>query len=202
MTDELNNDDTPTTVSVEEYNKLKEDFEKVLAKKDEALGETKTERAKRRELEQRQDDLEKAALKEKEDFKTLFERSEKERTEWESKFTTFEKQIVEKEVDSFAYKVSATLTKDVKRAEMLAKETKQFIEYTPEGAKFVIGGIEVSQEQVTKHLSESYPFLVDSLGASGGGAIGSSNVPSGSKKGDFGGSTAERKAAIQAKFNL
>lgn len=166
------NQDEPQTVSIEEFNKLKADLDAVLRKKDELLSETKDERKKRQDLERLQQEHEEKSLREKEDFKSLYERTEKERNEWKEKYSTFEQQIQTKDLEAASFKLAAQLAKDTARAELLAKEARQFAQYTDEGVKFNIGGMETTEEKVLEHLTSKYPFLVDANGSSGGGATG------------------------------
>jgi hypothetical protein len=144
-------------------------------KVDELLGEKKTVAQKAAELESKQQELEEARLKEKEEFKTLWEREQDSKRELQEKYHSFEKQVKDKELESASLSVAAQLTRDTKRAELLKKEISQFARYTDNGVIYEIGGVEVDQAKVVEHVKNEYPFLVDGVNSSGSGAAGSSS---------------------------
>lgn len=147
------------------------------AKVDELLGEKKTVSQKARELEEAQAKAEEDRLKEKQEFKELYEREQKSKAELEEKFGSFQTRIQKQEIELHTKDIGAELTKvsrDAGRAELLSEKAAQMAKYTDDGVKFEIGGIEVTKEQVLSHLSEKFPFLVDGDGSTGGGAKGAS----------------------------
>ncbi len=172
------------------------------SKLEELLGETKTAKQKARELEEAQAAEAEARAKEKGEFKELYEREQKAKAELAEKYEGFAKRIQQKEVESASLMMAAELTRDTKRAELLKKEIGQFARYTDDGVKFEMGGVEVDSAKIMTHLKESYPFLIDGSGASGGGAPGGKIGGGAAKTGDFGGDKEARKAAIAAKFDL
>lgn len=142
------------------------------AKVEELLGESKSAKQKARELEELQRQHEEDALKKREEFKTLYEREQKSKSELEEKYLQFAKKVQEKEIESASTGIAAELTRDTKRAALLKKEIAQFAKYTDDGVKYEMGGIEVTKDKVIQHLQDQYPFLIDGSGASGGGATG------------------------------
>ena len=167
--------------------KLNETTSGLKAKVDELLGESKSAKQKARELEEAQAAIEEARAKEKGEFKELYEREQKAKAELAEKYDSFAKRIQLKEVESAALMMAAELTRDTKRAELLRKEIGQFTRYTDEGVKFEMGGVEVDRAKVLSHITDSYPFLIDGSGATGGGAIGGkggSASTSGNQKAD------------------
>ena len=171
------------------------------SKLEELLGETKTAKQKAKELEELQQQEAEARAKEKGEFKELYEREQKAKTELAEKYEGFAKRIQQKEVEGAALSIASELTRDTKRAELLRKEISQFAKYTDDGVKFEMGGVEVDRAKVMTHISENYPFLIDGSGASGGGAVGG-KLGGGAAKGNMGGSKSERQAAIAKRFNL
>jgi predicted nuclease with TOPRIM domain len=180
----------------------KEEVESQIAglrqKVDELLTEKKTVSQRAKELEDQQKKLEEDRQKEKGEFKSLYEKTQAELEQEREAARKFRQTIQTKELEGEALKIAAGLTRDTKRAELLKKEVLQFAKYTEEGVKFEIGGLTVTPEKLVETVKESYPFLVDGSGATGGGAAGGKS--GGAAKGDFGGSPEERKAAISARF--
>jgi hypothetical protein len=168
-------------------------------KVDELLTEKKTVSQRAKELEDQQKKLEEDRQKEKGEFKSLYEKTQGELEQERESARKFRQTIQTKELEGEALKIASGLTRDTKRAELLKKEVLQFAKYTEEGVKFEIGGLPVTPEKLVETVKESYPFLVDGSGATGGGAAGG-NKSGGAAKGDFGGSPEERKAAISARF--
>ena len=171
------------------------------AKLDELLGETKSAKQRARELEEAQAAEAEARAKEKGEFKELYEREQKAKAELAEKHEGFAKRIQQKEVETAAMTLASELTRDTKRAELLRKEISQFARYDETGVKFEMGGVEVDPSNILAHIKESYPFLVDGSGATGGGAAGS-NGGGASKVGKVDGTTQERAAYYAQKYKL
>lgn len=142
------------------------------AKVEELLGESKSAKQKARELEENQRTQEDEALKQREEFKTLYEREQKAKAELTEKYEGFAKRVQQKDIESAAMSVANELTRDTKRAELLREQVGRYARYTEDGVKFEMGGIEVDKAKVVAHITENYPFLIDGSGASGGGATG------------------------------
>lgn len=155
------------------------------SKVEELLGEKKTVAQRAKELEEAQAAAEQERLKEKEEFKTLWEREQQAKKELQEKYETFSKRVQDKEKELAASSIASQLTRDTKRAELLKEQIGKYARYTDEGVKFEMGGVEVPKEKIIEHLSENYAFLVDGSQATGGGA-------SGNKGGGAAGKTATR----------
>lgn len=144
-------------------------------KNEELLGETKTERERRLELERLQSEAEEARQKEKGEFRELYEKTQAELEKEREQGRTFRQTIQQKELDSAAMRIAGQLTKDMKRAELLKKEAMQFARFIDDGVVFEVGGVQIDQAKLIEKLSADYPFLVDGSGATGGGASGGSS---------------------------
>ncbi len=128
----------------------------------ELLGETKAERQKRREIEEAQ----------KGEFKSLYEQEQKSKLELQEKYEGLTKSIQDKEVALVTNSLAAELTKDTSRANLLAQQVKQYAKYQDGQVVFEMGGMQVDKAKVVSHISESYPFLIDGSGATGGSSRG------------------------------
>lgn len=142
------------------------------AKVDELLGESKSAKAKARELEELKNKQEEEGLRQREEFKTLYEREQAAKKELAEKYEQTTKRVQLKEIDAAASSVAGELTRDTKRAELLKKEVAQYARYTDDGVIFEMGGVQVDRAKVVEHIESSYPFLIDGKGSTGGGATG------------------------------
>jgi len=174
--------------------RLEQETSGLKSKLDELLGETKTAKQKAKELEEAQAAAEEARAKEKGEFKELYEREQKAKSELSEKYEQYAKKIQAKDVELSANSIANELTRDTKRADLLKKEISQFARYSEDGVKFEMGGVEVDRAKVIAHITESYPFLVDGNQSSGGGAPGSKSGGGAAEKGNVGGSKEERLA--------
>jgi ribosomal protein L20 len=186
---------TYTAAEVEELTKG------LRTKVDELLGEKKTVAQRAKELEEAQAAAEQERLKEKEEFKTLWEREQQAKKELQEKYETFSKQVQQKEVELASSSIAAELTRDTKRAELLKEQIGKYARYTDEGVKFEMGGVEVDRSKVIEHLTESYGFLIDGSQATGGGATGSKGSGA-AKTGKVDGDKKDRAAYFAHKFDL
>jgi ribosomal protein L20 len=171
------------------------------SKVDELLGEKKTVAQRAKELEEAQAAAEQERLKEKEEFKTLWEREQQAKKELQEKYETFSKQVQQKEVELASSSIAAELTRDTKRAELLKEQIGKYARYTDDGVKFEMGGVEVDRSKVIEHLTESYGFLIDGSQATGGGATGSKGSGA-AKIGKVDGDKKDRAAYFAQKFDL
>lgn len=142
------------------------------AKVDQLLDENKPLARKAKELEDAAAEAEQERLKEKEEFKTLWEKEQLSKKELQEKYETFSKQVQTKDVALAATEIASSLTRDTKRAELLKEQIGKFAKYTEGGVRFEMGGVEVPREKIVGHITENYAFLVDGSQASGGGAEG------------------------------
>ena len=114
---------TYTAAEVEELTKG------LRTKVDELLGEKKTVSQRAKELEEAQAAAEQERLKEKEEFKTLWEREQQAKKELQEKYETFSKQVQQKEVELASSSIAAELTRDTKRAELLKEQIGKYARY-------------------------------------------------------------------------
>jgi len=167
-------------------------------KVDELLDQVKPAQRRAQELEEKQAEAERKRMEENQEFQALYQKEqEKARTEAEAR-TKLEAQIRTGAIESEASRLAATLTRDTKRAALLAEKLASAAEYTENGVAFSLGGVAVDTEAVLQYAQEEYPFLVDGKGSTGGGANGGSGGAA--QKGDIGGNPSERRAAIKSKY--
>ena len=168
--------DSGKTYTEEEVQKMIEEQVSGLKHKvDELLGEKKSAAQKAKELEEQQKQQEEERLKEKEQFRELYEREQEAKRELQEKYEEFQQRIQKQTIQSEATKLAAELTRDTARGELLQEKAAQYAKYSDDGVGFELGGVPVEKEKVLTHLREKYPFLVDGSGATGGGATGQQN---------------------------
>lgn len=144
----------------------------------EALRKEREERAeakrKLQEFEQQQTEAERKRMEEQQQFEELYKTEQTQKSELQKQLEELKRGIADKERNETALTIVGDLTRDTARAKLLQKEAMQYIAHTPEGVK--INGPDGSAwdaQKLADHLKESYPFLIDGSGASGGGAAGS-----------------------------
>lgn len=173
---------------------------------DELKNALSREREERKSAKQRAEELQKALeakelaeLEGQKKYEELYKREQETRNKTTAELELLRKSIAERELSESALKVASNLTRDAAKADLLKKEAMAYAVHSADGVKFTVDGVDVTAEQLQQHLAKQYPFLADGVQSSGGGASGGSNRAS---TGNFGGSRAERAAAIKAKFNL
>ena len=174
MTD-TNENEVKTFTAEEVQELLAKETAGLKSKVEELLGESKSAKQKARELEELQRQAEEEGLKQREEFRTLYEREQKAKAELAEKFQ-------QKEVESSALSLAAELTRDTKRAELLKEQVSKYARYTEDGVKFEMGGVEVDSDKILTHIKDNYPFLVDGSGATGGQAPGNKSSGGATKK--------------------
>lgn len=153
----------------------------------EALRKEREERAdaKRRlqEMETAAEQRQREQMEKQQDWENL-SKSERERADkLNGELDTLRREISEKTRNESASSVTGALTRDTARERLLRREALNFISHTPEGVK-INGpdGEAWDSEQLSKYLKEQYPFLVDGIQSSGGGAVGGKGSGAVSKK--------------------
>jgi len=153
------------------------------AKRDELLGLHAKDKERLQELESQQKQIEEDRQREKGEFKELYEKTKAELDAEKEAARKFRQTIQQKDLEGSAGSIASSLaSKDAKRAELLKKEIMQYANYTDEGIKYEIGGVEIDEEKLRQKIVEDYPFLVDGSNASGGGAQGGSRNGQAGKK--------------------
>lgn len=203
MSEKQEEQESATTFTQEQVNELIEKETHGLKQKvEELLGESKTAKQRAKELEESQQQAEEERQRQAGEFKTLYEKTQQELEQERATARQFRESIQAKDIEGEAYKLAASLTKDTKRAELLAKEARNFAQYTESGVTFEVGGVPIEAGKLAEKLRSDYPFLVDGSGASGGGASGSSGGGAAPMKGKVDGNKDERAAYYAQKFEL
>ena len=145
---------------------------------------------KARILEDQRAAAEEERLREKSEFKELYEReksaAQKLKEEWEA-----EKLATKKEkISNAALQIGAELGDQESSIKLLTREAKDYIEIENGVVKYLIGGVEVTKEVLVDTLAKQYPQLCKGSGASGGGAAGGKNGGAAKKPEEY--SEAER----------
>ena len=140
---------------------------------------------KARILEEQRVAAEEERLREKSEFKELYEReksaAQKMKEDWEA-----EKAATNKEkIHSAALEIAAALGDKESSVKLLTREAKDYISIDAGKIKYEIGGIEVDKQAVMKMLLEEYANICKSSGANGGGAVGGKNGGAGKKLSDM-----------------
>lgn len=134
------------------------------------------------EFEKAQTESEAKRLEETQQFESLYKNTKGELEKRTSELDEFRRKIADKERGELATQLANALSRDTGKAELLKKEALAFIQHTSDGV--VISGPDgtMTAEQLGKHLTERYPFLVDGNQSSGGGATGSNSSGGAVKK--------------------
>lgn len=161
--------------------------------------ERKTAKQEAEELRKQLEAKELGELEAQKKYEELYKRAQDEGGKTKAELDLLRKNIADKERSESALKVAGALTRDASKAALLQEQAQKYVEVTPEGVKFRSPeGTDWTAEQLQAHLGKTFPFLADGNQASGGGAAGGSNAAP--RAGNMGGSKAERRAAIAAKF--
>jgi len=123
---------------------------------------------------------EKERLKASNNYEELFKSSEKERETLTQQIAERDSRSASTSEDNAALTLANELTKDTKRARLLAKELKGRLKYTQDGIKVtdISGNLTVSSLADLKleiQKNPDYDFLIDGVDSSGGSATGSNN---------------------------
>lgn len=175
----------PTAAPAVDVAQLQAELQRLRDHQAKLLDETKSAKQRAAELEQAQTEAERKSAEEKGEFKSLWEKTQAELERERETARTFQQKIQQRDMESEALKIAASLTRDNKRAELLKKEIMQHARYSEEGVKFELAGIEIKPDQLAARLKEDYPFLVDGSGSTGGGASGGSSGGAGRKWSDM-----------------
>ncbi len=172
--------------------KVNEQVSGLKSKVDELLGESKSAKDKARELAELQAKAEEDRLKEKQEFKTLFEREQEAKRELAEKYETYRSQVEKKDIELALGEVVSTATKDNSRAKALKKLLSDHAKYGDEGVFYELGGVPVDAKKLLDTYKADYPFLFDGVDSSGGGAKGGNGGAVTKKPSDY--TEAERVA--------
>ena len=152
--------------------KVDEEVSGLKTKVDELLGESKTAKQKAKELEDLQAQAEEERLKEKQEFKTLFEREQESKRELSEKYESYRAQVEKKDIELAVGELVGEATRDTSRAKALKKLLSEHAKYGEDGVYYELGGVTVDKEKLLETYKVDYPFLFDGVDSSGGGAKG------------------------------
>ena len=143
------------------------------AKNDELLAEKKRVQQEREEAKQQAAlEAEKNARNEN-DYKQLFESQKEESNALRAKIEEMNSNIVKQKINSEAFKVASTLTKDAKKAQLLQEKISQRLTLVDDELRVTdaSGQLTVSNlGELAEAVKSEYSFLVDGSQANGGGA--------------------------------
>jgi len=143
------------------------------AKNDELLAEKKRVQQEREEAKQQAAlEAEKNARNEN-DYKQLFESQKEESNALRAKIEEMNSNIVKQKINSEAFKVASTLTKDAKKAQLLQEKISQRLTLVDDELRVTdaSGQLTVSNlGELAEAIKSEYSFLVDGSQANGGGA--------------------------------
>lgn len=165
----------------QEFEKLKDDFNKLLAKKEEILQEKKNEADKRRAIEQQIEDERIEKAKKAGDYESLLKSAEEQQKQWQQKYNELDTKIRQKEARNMALKVAQDLNPlDGDAAEMIADYVERRLKYDDNGLIILdangnpsVMGVDALKEEF-KNSNKFKPLIVGSK-ATGGGAPGNTN---------------------------
>jgi hypothetical protein len=109
---------------------------------------------------------------EKGEFKTLYESEKQARLDAEKASNDFRTSVEKKDIDFASLQMASKHATEASRAELLSEQISKYARYGKDGVFYEMGGIAVEAEEVTKQLTNKYPWLFDGSKATGGGATG------------------------------
>jgi hypothetical protein len=143
------------------------------AKNDELLAEKKRVQQEREEAKRQAAlEAEKNAQNEN-DYKQLFESQKEESNSLRAKIEEMNSNIVRQKINSEAFKVASSLTKDAKKAQLLQEKISQRLTLVDDELRVTdaSGQLTVSNlGELAEAVKSEYSFLVDGSQANGGGA--------------------------------
>lgn len=165
---------------------FEEEKAKILANRDEVLGELKSFKQKAREAEEAAEAARKEKLKKEGDHEQLYKSSEAEREKLAAQLQELQNNIYQEKVGNQAMKMAAELA-DGYNAELLAEQIQKRLKYTDDGVKVTdaSGELTVSSLDDLKaefQNSERFQALLRGNQASGGGAPGGKGSADQTKK--------------------
>lgn len=156
---------------VDDVEKLKADIEALKRKNQELLGETKTERQKRREYEERQAQLERERMEQEGQHQELSQRYKAESERYKSELEALNRSIANEKVGNMASKLAHDCASDSHTAQLLERFIRDELDYI-DGQ--VVAANHASVDELVKSMEQSgmYASLWKGSKATGGGATG------------------------------
>ena len=152
--------------------KLAAETDGLKKKNEELLTEKKQVSQKLSDFEIAQKQAEDDGLKQREEFKELYERSEAANKELRETIIAKDEKERKDALTLATVELSGSLTRDTTKAGLLAEQAAKHASYVDGKVVYEIGGIEVDADKVKEHLTSSFGFLVDGSGNTGSGASG------------------------------
>ena len=152
--------------------KLAAETDGLKKKNEELLTEKKQVSQKLSDFEIAQKQAENDGLKQREEFKELYERSEAANKELRETIIAKDEKERKDALTLATVELGRSLTRDTKKAGLLAEQAAKHASNVDGKVVYEIGGIKVDVEKVKEHLTSSFGFLVDGSGNTGSGASG------------------------------
>lgn len=143
------------------------------AKNDELLAEKKAAQRAREELDAKARAEKERYAQENGQYQELYESQKQEASALRAKIEEMNQQVVRQKVQSEATKIASSLTKDVNKAKLLEEKLSQRlalmdneIRVTDESGQLTVSSV----DDLVTSIKTNFPFLVDGIQSSGGGA--------------------------------
>lgn len=159
-------------------NELRAEKERMQAKLDELLAETKKAKESKRQAEEEAKAAAEEKAKSENDYKQLYESAQARIREMEEREAKAAELSKRQKIESEAIRIASSLTKDTAKADLLAKEIKSRLSVDAEGFKVLdeSGNLTISSiDELVSSVKERYAFLVDANGSTGGSATGANS---------------------------
>lgn len=162
--------------------KLALETEGLKKKNEELLTEKKQASQKLTDFELAQKQSEDDGLKQREEFKELYERSEASNKDLRETILAKNEKERKDALTLSTIELSGSLSRDTTKATLLAEQAAKYASYVDGKVVYEIGGVEVDAAKVKEHLTTSFGFLVDGSGNTGSGASGNQGGGAATKK--------------------
>ena len=162
--------------------KLALETEGLKKKNEELLTEKKQASQKLTDFELAQKQSEDDGLKQREEFKELYERSEASNKDLRETILAKDAKERKDALTLSTIELSGSLSRDTTKATLLAEQAAKYASYVDGKVVYEIGGVEVDAAKVKEHLTTSFGFLVDGSGNTGSGASGNQGGGAATKK--------------------
>ena len=153
--------------------RIAEEVQGLKAKNDELLAEKKAAQRAKDELDAKARAEKERYAQENGQYQELYESQKQEANALRQKIEEMNQQVVRQKISSEATKIAGSLTKDVSKAKLLEEKLSQRLtlmdgelRVTDESGQLTVSTL----EDLVSNVRNDYPFLVDGIQASGGGA--------------------------------
>ena len=153
--------------------RIAEEVQGLKAKNDELLAEKKAAQRAKDELDAKARAEKERYAQENGQYQELYESQKQEANALRQKIEEMNQQVVRQKISSEATKIAGSLTKDVSKAKLLEEKLSQRLtlmdgelRVTDDSGQLTVSTL----EDLVSNVRNDYPFLVDGIQASGGGA--------------------------------